>query len=104
MPRMLAMLRDVPGQQTLHLGCGDAAGRPEVFTVDRYFERAAWPEHITQKFRAPVIRRDRTLEDYMAGAIGAGFVLLELHEAEPTQEELSMSSRFAKIARIPYFL
>jgi 2-polyprenyl-3-methyl-5-hydroxy-6-metoxy-1,4-benzoquinol methylase len=82
----------------------DAAGRPEVFTVDRYFERAAWPDHVTQKFRAPVIRRHRTLEDYMAGAIGAGFVLLEFHEAEPTEEELRMSSRFAKIARIPYFL
>lgn len=82
----------------------DAAGRPDVFTVDRYFERAAWPDRITRKFRAPVIRRHRTLEDYMTGAIAAGFVLRELREAEPTQEEQRMSTRFAKIARIPYFL
>ncbi len=82
----------------------DASGRPEVFTIDSYFERAAWPDHVTQKFRASVIRRHRTLEDYMTGAIGAGFILREFCEAEPTQEELRMSSRFAKIARIPYFL
>lgn len=82
----------------------DADGRPEVFTVDRYFERAAWPESITTSFRSPVIRRHRTLEDYIAGAIRTGFLLREFREAEPTKDELQLSPRFEKIARIPYFL
>jgi hypothetical protein len=82
----------------------DDAGQPGVLAVDGYFDRAVWPEHITQRFHAPVLRRHRTLEDYMAGAIGAGFVLAELSEGEPTEEELRSSTRFAKMARIPHFL
>jgi ubiquinone/menaquinone biosynthesis C-methylase UbiE len=82
----------------------DEAGLPDTFTVDHYFEREVWPDHITARFLAPVLRRHRTLEDYMTGAIDAGFILREFREGEPTEEELGQSDRFSRISRIPYFL
>lgn len=82
----------------------DEFGQPRVFTVDRYFERGAWPQRITEAFRVSVLRRHRPLEDYMNPLIDAGFILREFSEPCPTEEELARSRRFAKITRIPYFL
>ncbi len=66
--------------------------RPRVFAVDRYFDRATWDEHITPKFRAPVIRRHQPLQD------------CEFREPIPTAEDLEKSPRFQKLTRIPFFL
>jgi ubiquinone/menaquinone biosynthesis C-methylase UbiE len=74
------------------------------FAVDRYFERTAWPSFITPRFREPVLRRHRTLEDYMAAPIESGLVLREFREPSATGEELAKSPRFRKLTRIPYFL
>ena len=82
----------------------DADGSLQVFTVDRYFERAAWAEKITAAFRAPVLRRHRPLEDYMAAPLECGLRLRTFHEPSVTDEELPQSSRFRKLKRIPYFL
>lgn len=82
----------------------DEARHPLVFKVDRYFERIAWEEQITARFRAPVLRRHRPLEDYMGPPIAAGFMLRDFREPVPDEEQMKLSPRFAKIARIPYFL
>lgn len=82
-------------------GAGDGL---EVFAVDRYFERGAWESYITTRFRSPVLRRHRPLEDYIAEPIRLGMQLRRFSEAEATAEEIQLSSRFAKLARIPYFL
>jgi len=79
-------------------------GSLEVFAVDRYFERTSWPEMVTAAFRAPVIRRHRPLEDYMAPPIEAGLRLRAFKESDVTDAELQHSHRFRKLKRIPYFL
>jgi len=81
-----------------------ATGELEHFAVDRYFERIAWEDRIAASFRAPVLRRHRPLEDYMAAPIARGFVLRHFVEPSVTDEELKQSRRFRKLARIPYFL
>jgi ubiquinone/menaquinone biosynthesis C-methylase UbiE len=82
----------------------DESRRPLLFKVDRYFDRTAWEELIAPRFRAPVVRRHRPLEDYMGAPLEAGFVLRDFREPVPDAEQMKMSPRFAKIARIPYFL
>jgi len=79
-------------------------GSLETFAVDRYFDRVAWDSPITDRFQTPVLRRHRPLEDYMAAPLAAGFALRELIEPSVTEEELTKSRRFRKLARIPYFL
>jgi len=79
-------------------------GDIDVFLVDRYFDRAVWEDRVTPRFNAPVLRRHRPLEDYMAAPLARGFVLDAFHEPSVTAEELALSRRFRKLARIPYFL
>ena len=79
-------------------------GSLRVFTIDRYFERTAWPEKIAAAFRAPVIRRHRPLEDYMAAPLECGLRLRDFQEPSVTDDELPRSPRFRKLKRIPYFL
>lgn len=81
-----------------------ADGALDVFAVDQYFNRVAWPEKITTAFRAPVIRRHRPLEDYMAAPLRCGLRLRDFLEPSVTDEELGLSGRFRKLSRIPYFL
>jgi 2-polyprenyl-3-methyl-5-hydroxy-6-metoxy-1,4-benzoquinol methylase len=82
----------------------DASGRRTHFIVDRYFDRAAWDDFIAASFRAPVVRRHRPLEDYIGGALAAGFVLREFREPTATKEDLKKSPRFVHLTRVPYFL
>jgi ubiquinone/menaquinone biosynthesis C-methylase UbiE len=82
----------------------DRDGSLQVFAVDRYFERIAWPEKITTAFSAPVLRRHRPLEDYMTAPLECGLRLLGFCEPGVTDEELPRSHRFGKLRRIPYFL
>ena len=79
-------------------------GSLDVFAVDRYFDRVAWDSPITDRFQTPVLRRHRPLEDYMAAPLAAGFALRQFIEPDVTEEELTKSRRFRKLARIPYFL
>jgi len=78
--------------------------RSRHFAVDRYFERIAWNDRIAPNFGTPTLRRHRPLEDYMNGALAAGFALRAFQEPTPTDEELRMSARFGSMRRIPYFL
>lgn len=77
---------------------------PQHFAVDRYFERIAWNDRIAPSFRVPTLRRHRPLEDYIGGALQAGFVLREFQEPMATEEDVKMSARFEHLTRIPYFL
>ena len=83
---------------------GGKGARPQHFAVDRYFERIAWPDRIASTFKTPTLRRHRPLEDYMSGAIAAGFVLREFQEPMTTAEERRASSRFEPMTRVPYFI
>ena len=82
----------------------DSDGSLQVFAVDRYFERTAWPEKISPTFGAPVLRRHRPLEDYMAAPLDCGLRLRGFDESNVTDEELQRSYRFSRLRRIPYFL
>ena len=77
---------------------------PRHFAVDRYFERIAWEDRITTAFKTPTLRRHRPLEDYIGGALQAGFVLRNFQEPMTTDEELKASARFEHMKRIPYFV
>ena len=83
---------------------GGKGRRARHFAVDRYFERMAWNDRIAPSFGTPTLRRHRPLEDYLKGAIDAGFVLREFQEPMATPEDLKASSRFEYMTRVPYFL
>jgi ubiquinone/menaquinone biosynthesis C-methylase UbiE len=83
---------------------GGKGRHPQHFAVDRYFERIAWNDRIAPTFRTPTLRRHRPLEDYIGGALKAGFVLKAFQEPMATDEDLKASARFAHMTRIPYFL
>jgi ubiquinone/menaquinone biosynthesis C-methylase UbiE len=83
---------------------GGKGRRPRHFAVDRYFERIAWNDRIAPTFVTPTLRRHRPLEDYIKGAIEAGFVLSEFQEPMATDEDLRASGRFEPMTRVPYFL
>jgi len=82
----------------------DGSGEPLHFAVDRYLERLAWDDFVTSKFRHPVVRRHRPLEDVMRPFLACGFLLRAFHEPAATAEQVARSSRLARLARIPYFL
>jgi len=82
----------------------DEQGNGLHFKVDRYFERAAWEDHIAKGFWTAVVRRHRPLEDYMQALLAAGFRLRDFREPVPTADQMKLSRRFWKIQRIPYFL
>jgi ubiquinone/menaquinone biosynthesis C-methylase UbiE len=79
-------------------------GELQHFAVDQYFDRRAWDSRIAPTFRRPVIRRHRPLEDYMAAPLNGGFLLRSFSEPSATDHELTLSRRFRKLLRIPYFL
>jgi ubiquinone/menaquinone biosynthesis C-methylase UbiE len=83
---------------------GGKGRKPQHFAVDRYFERIAWEDRITGKFRHPTRRQHRPLEDYIGGALRAGFALTQFQEPMATDEDLRASARFAPMTRVPYFL
>jgi len=83
---------------------GGKGRSPRHFAVDRYFERIAWEDRIAPTFRTPTLRRHRPLEDYIGGAIQAGFVLREFQEPMTTDAELKASERFWPMRRVPYFV
>jgi ubiquinone/menaquinone biosynthesis C-methylase UbiE len=83
---------------------GGKGRRPQHFAVDRYFERIAWNDRIASTFKTATLRRHRPLEDYMTGALDAGFVLRQFQEPMATAEDLRASARFEPMTRIPYFL
>ncbi len=83
---------------------GGKGRRPQHFAVDRYFERIAWEDRIAPTFKTPTLRRHRPLEDYMKGAIDAGFVLREFQEPMATAADIQSVEKFSPMARVPYFL
>ena len=79
-------------------------GEPRHFAVDRYFERAVWDDFITAKFRRPVLRRHRPLEDFVRPLLTRGFLLRDFREPRATPEHLEKSARLRHLTRVPYFL
>ena len=83
---------------------GGKGRRARYFAVDRYFERTAWEDRIAPGFRTPTLRRHRPLEDYMQGAVDAGFVLRVFQEPMATDDDLRAEEKFSHMTRVPYFL
>ena len=63
-----------------------------------------WEDRISPSFRTPTLRRHRPLEDYMKGALDAGFVLREFQEPMATEADVRAVARFLPMTRVPYFL
>src|SRR2546430_1772271 len=107
-PRMLALAGDVAGRRVLALGCGEGSyarrRARRSFVGALCSDRVAWPARSPATFRTPTLRRHRPLEDYVGGAIAAGFVLRELQEPMATADDLRASPRFEHMTRIPYFM
>lgn len=82
----------------------DAAGHPLHFRVDRYFDRVSWEEKVTEAFSRPVVRHQRTLEDYMSAPLKCGLSLRSFHEPTASDAHLQRSSRLWTLQRVPYFL
>lgn len=80
------------------------SGEPRYFAVDRYFERAAWEDFITPRFRRPVIRRHRPLQDFIQPLLDRGLILKDFLEPQATAEHVRQSERLRYLTRIPYFL
>ena len=76
----------------------------EYFAVDRYFDRVLREDYITAKFRRPVLRWHRPLEDFMRPLLQHGFVLQSFHEPDGTRPDTQKTPRMARLQRIPYFL
>jgi len=80
------------------------SGEPRYFAVDRYFDRVAWEDFITTRFRQPVIRRHRPLEDVIRPLLDRGFLLRDFREPSATAAQVQQSGRLGRLTRIPYFL
>jgi len=80
------------------------SGEPHYFAVDRYFDRVAWEDFITTRFRQPVIRRHRPLEDVIRPLLDRGFLLRDFREPSATAAQVQQSGRLGRLTRIPYFL
>jgi len=80
------------------------SGEPRYFAVDRYFERSAWDDFITARFRRPVLRRHQPLQDFVRPLLERGFLLRDFREPSATPEHLRRSERLRHLTRIPYFL
>ena len=83
---------------------GGKGRRARHFAVDRYFERLVWEDRISPSFRTPTLRRHRPLEDYIKGALDAGFVLRAFQEPMATEADVRAVARFLPMTRVPYFL
>jgi len=79
-------------------------GEPRYFAVDRYFDRAAWDDFITPRFRRPVLRRHQPLQDFVRPLLERGFLLRDFREPSATAEHLRRSERLRYLTRVPYFL
>lgn len=79
-------------------------GAFEYYQVDAYFERQVWEEHITDRFRYPVLFRHMPLADFINPLIQLGFRLTRFHEPVPTDKQIQASRRLERLRRIPLFL
>ena len=82
----------------------NAAGELEHFVVDRYFDRVEWDDFISGRFRAPVVRRHKPLEDFMCPLLDRGFVLQLFREPDRAVDKGRATQRMERLRRIPYFL
>lgn len=71
--------------------------------VKNYFEPREW-EAPLNKGVTSVLWHHRTLEDYVRAFVGAGFVIEDLREPAPTDEQASVSTPIAWLQKIPLFL
>jgi hypothetical protein len=81
-----------------------AAGHDIDYVFDRYFERTAWDDFITARFRRPVVRRHQPLQDFVRPLLDRGFLLRDFREPRATPEQVDRSDRLRHLTRIPYFL
>jgi 2-polyprenyl-3-methyl-5-hydroxy-6-metoxy-1,4-benzoquinol methylase len=81
--------------------CYSADGTPRHWPVDRYHDEGA--RH-TRWFIDDVVKYHRTVECYVNGLIGAGFILDRLEEPEPSPEVLALRPDLNLHCRRPPFL
>ncbi len=71
--------------------------------VKNYFEPREWEAPLYQG-TIPVIRRHRTLEDYVKTFVGAGLTIVDLNEPGATDEQAKISVGIAWLQKIPLYL
>jgi hypothetical protein len=71
--------------------------------VDRYFDRTAWEDFITARFRRPVLRRHQTLQEFVQPLLHRGFLLRDFREPRATSERLRRSARLSLPEAGPVF-
>ena len=71
--------------------------------VKNYFEPREWEAPLYQG-TIPVIRRHRTLEDYVKTFVGAGLTIVDLNEPGATDEQAKISVGLAWLQKIPLYL
>ena len=81
--------------------CCSADGTPRHWPVDRYRDEGA--RH-TRWFIDDVVKYHRTVESYVKGLIGSGFILDRLEEPEPAPEALALRPDLDLHRRRPPFL
>jgi 2-polyprenyl-3-methyl-5-hydroxy-6-metoxy-1,4-benzoquinol methylase len=85
----------------------DESGRPGVLKIDRYFDSGFRVVHwnmarLTAHWDAPVWHR--TLSEWSALIAGTGFIIRQLVEPRPTQEQVEEIPKLEPARRLPYFL
>ena len=71
--------------------------------VKDYFHPAEWTGQI-DGIKASVIYRHRTLSDYVKVFARNGFIITDMNEPIPTEEQAAMSPRIAWLSKIPMYL
>lgn len=71
--------------------------------VKDYFHPAEWTGKIAG-INESVIYRHRTLSDYVKGFVRNEFIITDMNEPIPTEEQTAMSPRIAWLSKIPMYL
>jgi ubiquinone/menaquinone biosynthesis C-methylase UbiE len=79
-------------------------GHFEHYQVDRYFDRQAWEEYVTDKFSHAVLFRHMPLGDFINPLTALGFKMTRFHEPVPTEDQIRQSKRLERLQRIPLVL
>jgi len=79
-------------------------GNERKVVAEDYFHPSEWEEKITSDFKNPVIFRHRTLQEYVKAFVKCGLTIADLDEPVPTKEQAELSTRIARLNKIPMFL
>lgn len=77
-------------------------GEIQVVVKD-YYNPTEWNGSIAG-LESTVVYRHKTLSEYVKSFVGNGFILLDMDEPIPTEEEIKMSPRIEWLTKIPMYL